>query len=124
MSSYAMLQPQAQAGRIRTVMVNGRVRAPILPDVPTAAEAGFPALEVEGLVGLFGLKSMPKQLIEQIGADIVAVTKDPVVSARLSATAQMVNPGSPDEFAASIEDQRAKLATIAQTLGINPKVTQ
>jgi hypothetical protein len=36
----------------------------------------------------------------------------------------MVNPGSPDEFAAAIEDQRAKLATIAQTLGIKPKVTQ
>src|SRR5499427_9472033 len=56
MASYAILQPQAQAGRIRTLAVNGRQRAPILPDVPTAIEAGFPALEVEGLVGLFGIK--------------------------------------------------------------------
>ena len=84
-------------------------------------EAGFPALEVEGLVGLFGIKTLPKELIDQIGADIVAATKDPAVSARLSATAQVVNPGGPAEFAAAIDGQRAKVATIAQTLGIKPK---
>ena len=58
MASYAILQPQAQAGRIKTLAVNGRQRAPILPDIPTAIEAGFPSLEVEGLVGLFGPRSM------------------------------------------------------------------
>ena len=122
MASYAILQPQAQAGRIKTLIVNGRTRAPILPDVPTAIEAGFPALEVEGLVGLFGIKSLPKDLIEQIGADIVAATKDPAVSTRLSATAQVVSPGGPADFAASVEEQRAKIAAIAQTLGLKPKV--
>ena len=122
MASYAILQPQAQAGRIKTLLVNGRTRAPILPDVPTAAEAGVPALEVEGLVGLFGIKTLSKELIEQIGADIVAATKDPAVSSRLSATAQMVNPGGPAEFAAAVSEQRAKIATIAQTLGIKPKL--
>src|SRR6266852_2997764 len=115
MASYAILQPQTLAGRIRTLIVNGRTRAPILPDIPTAIEAGFPALEVEGLVGLFGLKGMPNELRQQIGADIVAITKDPAVSARLSATAQTVNPGGPADFAASVEEQRAKIAAIAQT---------
>src|SRR6267142_2307860 len=55
MSSYAILQPQTEALRIRPLIVNGRERAPILPNIPTAREAGFPALEVEGLVGLFGI---------------------------------------------------------------------
>src|SRR5262249_19803593 len=64
MASYAILQPQAEAGRIKTLLVSGRARAPILPDVPTAAETGFPSLEVEGLVGLFGIKTLPKELIE------------------------------------------------------------
>jgi tripartite-type tricarboxylate transporter receptor subunit TctC len=122
MASYAILQPQAEAGRIKTLLVSGRTRAPILPDVPTAAETGFPSLEVEGLVGLFGIKTLPKELIEQIGADVVAATKDPAVSSRLSATAQMVNPGGPAEFAAAVAEQRAKIATIAQTLGIKPKL--
>src|SRR5215468_6459957 len=122
MSSYAILQPQTEAGRIKTIIVNGRERAPILPNIPTAREAGFPALEVEGLVGLFGIKTLPKELVEKIGADVVAATKDPAVSARLSATAQTVNPGMPAEFAAAIQAQRDQIAKIAQELGIKPKL--
>ena len=60
MASYAILQPQREAGRIKALVVNGRERAPSLPDIPTAREAGFPALEMEGLVGLFGLGSCRK----------------------------------------------------------------
>src|SRR3954454_17819010 len=122
MASYAILQPQTEAGRIKTIVVNGRERAPILPNIPTAREAGFPALEVEGLIGMFGSRAVPKELVEKIGADVVAVTKDPAVSARLSATAQTVNPGMPAEFAAAIQAQRDQIAKIAQTLGIRPKL--
>jgi tripartite-type tricarboxylate transporter receptor subunit TctC len=121
MASYAILQPQTQAGRIKAIVVNGRERVSLLPDVPTAKEAGYPSLEAEGLVGLFGLKSMSQELRDKIGADLVAATKEPSVSARLIGTAQVVNPGGPAEFAASIEDQRSKIATIAQALGIKPK---
>jgi tripartite-type tricarboxylate transporter receptor subunit TctC len=121
MASYAILQPQAQAGRIKTLVVTGRQRAPILPDIPTAGEAGFPSLEVEGLVGLFGPRSMASDLREKIGADIRTVAADPEISARLAGTAQVPNPGGPAEFAASVEDQRAKIAGIAQSLGIKPK---
>ncbi len=124
MASYAILQPQTQAGRIKTIIVNGRERAAILPDIPTAREAGFPSLEVEGLVGLFGIKTLPKNLIEKIGADIVAATKDPAVSARLSATAQTVNPGMPADFAAAIQGQRDQIARIAQEMGLKPKLKQ
>jgi tripartite-type tricarboxylate transporter receptor subunit TctC len=121
MSSYAILQPQTEALRIRPLVVNGRERAPMLPNVPTAREAGFPSLEVEGLVGLFGPKGMASALREKIADGVVAATGDPAVSARLSATAQAVNPGGPAELAASIEGQRAQIAKIAQELGIKPK---
>ena len=124
MASYAILQPQTEASRIKTVVVTGRTRAPTLPQIPTAIEAGFPALEVEGLVGLFGIKTLPKALVDKIGADVLAATKDPAVSARLSATAQVANPGSPAEFTASINGQRAQIAKIAQDLGLKPKLQQ
>lgn len=121
MASYAILQPQAQAGRIKTLVVTGHERAPILPEIPTAAEAGFPALEVEGLVGLFGLRNMAADLRERIGADVKAVASDPEITARLAGTAQVPNPGGPAEFAAAVAEQRAKIAAIAQALEINPK---
>jgi tripartite-type tricarboxylate transporter receptor subunit TctC len=121
MASYAILQPQTEAGRIKTLIVNGRERAPILPNIPTASEAGFPALEVEGLVGAFGPKTMSNELRMKMGADIVDMTKDPTVTARLAATGQTVNPGGPTDFAASVDRQRAQIAKIAQELGIKPR---
>jgi len=120
-SSYAILQPQSQAGRIKVVAVNGHDRAPTLPDIPTVIEAGFPSLEQEGLVGLFGPQGMPLDLRERIAVDVVAATKDPAVSARLLQTAQVPNPAGPQEFGASIDQQRALIAKIAHALGIKPK---
>jgi tripartite-type tricarboxylate transporter receptor subunit TctC len=121
MGSYAILKPQTEAGRIKTLVVTGRERAPILPQIPTSIEAGFPALELEGLVGLFGPRGMPQGLRERIGADIVAVAADPVISVRLAGTAQIVNPGSPSEFGAAINAQTTRVAAIAKALGIKPK---
>jgi tripartite-type tricarboxylate transporter receptor subunit TctC len=120
-SSYAIQQPQAQAGRIKILAVAGRERAPIIPDIPTAIEAGSPSLEQEGLVGLFGPQFMPLALREKIGADVVAVAKDPAVGAKLAGTAQVVNPGGPTELAAAVDHQRAMIARIAQALGTRPK---
>src|SRR5436190_18324824 len=62
MASYAILQPQSQAGRIKTLVTTGPERASILVDIPTAVESGFPALEVEGLIGLLGPKTMSREL--------------------------------------------------------------
>jgi tripartite-type tricarboxylate transporter receptor subunit TctC len=121
MASYAILQPQAQAGRIKILVVNGRQRAPILPEIPTAVEAGFPALELDGLVGLFGPRGISQELREKIAADVISAAADPAIATRLAGTAQVLNPGGPKEFAADIERQRAQNAAIAQAIGLKPK---
>jgi tripartite-type tricarboxylate transporter receptor subunit TctC len=121
MTSYAILQPHVLGGRVKALVTTGTQRATILPDIPTAVEGGFPALELEGLVGLLGPRSMSKELRGRIGADVVQTVKDPTISERLNATAQVVNPGGPDEFAASIERQRTQIATVAHELGISRK---
>ena len=52
--SLSMVQPQVQAGKARLLAVTSRNRVPTLPEVPTVSEAGYPVLELEGLVGLYG----------------------------------------------------------------------
>jgi tripartite-type tricarboxylate transporter receptor subunit TctC len=121
MSSYAILQPHVQAGSVKVLAVNGHERTTLLPGVPTAGESGFPALEVEGLVGLFGPRGISNELRQRIGADVVAVAADPTIAERLAGTAQVPNPGGPAEFAAAIDRQRAQIAVIAQALGPIPK---
>ncbi len=117
MSSYAILQPHVLGGRIKVIAVNGHERTTILPGIPTANESGFPALEVEGLAGLFGPRGISNELRQRIGADVVAVASDPMITERLAGSAQIPNPGGPAEFAAAIDRQRAQIAVIAKTLG-------
>ena len=119
-SSYAIQRPHREGGRVKVLAQMGAKRAPSLPDVPTAAEEGFPAMEMEGLVGLFGSPAVSPELREKIGADIVAVAGDKDVEDRLNATAQSPARGGAKEFAADIARQRAHIANVAKALGIQP----
>jgi len=119
-SSYAIQRPQREAGRIKVLVQMGSKRAPSLPDIPTAVEAGFPAMEMEGLVGLFGSPAVPAELREKIGADIVAVADDRDTDAKLNATAQTPTRGGAKEFAEIMARQRAQIAKIAKALDLKP----
>ncbi len=121
-SAYAIVRAQAQAGRVKLLAVQARHRVPGL-DLPTVAELGFPGLDFEGLVGIIAARSsnLPEAARDRIGADIKAVSKDPLVAERLAATAQLNTPGDAAEFAASIEEQKKQLAESAKLLGVKPK---
>jgi tripartite-type tricarboxylate transporter receptor subunit TctC len=118
-ASLAIVRPQLESGKIKLLAVTNTERAPTEPDIPTVSEAGYPALTLDGLVGLFGPTGMPLDLRQRITADFRAVA-DATIEDRLSATGQLMNIGGPDEFAKSIDEQRAKITAYAKALGINP----
>ena len=74
--------------------MQARNRVPGL-DLPTVSELGFPGLDFEGLVGIIAARSsnLPNAARDRIGADIKAVSKDPLVAERLASTAQLNTPG-------------------------------
>ena len=121
-SAYAIVRPQAQSGKVKLLAVQARNRVPGL-DLPTVAEAGFPGLNFEGLVGIIAARSsnLPNTARERIGADIKAVSKEPLVAERLASTAQLNTPGDAAEFATSIDEQVKQLAESAKLLGLKPK---
>ena len=115
--ALTIIRPEVDSGTAKMLAVTNTTRAPAAPDLPTVAEAGYPDLTLDGLVGLFGPTSMPLPLRQHIAADIRAVT-DATVQDRLIKTGQTVNLGGPEEFAKSIDAQRATAAAIAKRLGI------
>jgi len=121
-SAYAIVRPQVQAGKVKLLAVQARHRVPGL-DLPTVAELGFPGLDFEGLVGIVAARSsnLPAAARDRIGADIKAVSKDPLVAERLASTAQLNTPGDAAEFAKSIEEQTQQLAASAKLLGMKPR---
>ena len=118
-AALAIVRPQLESGKIKLLAVTNSVRAPTQPNLPTVAEAGYPALTIDGLVGLFGPTGMPLDLRQRITADIRAVV-DKTIEDRLTITGQLANIGGPEEFGKSIDEQRAKIADFAKQLGINP----
>ena len=122
-AAYAIVRSQVQGGRVRALAVQNRTRAPALPDLPTVAEAGFPELNFDGLVGLIAARGsgVTEALRERIAVDVREVVADPVIAERLTATGQIISPGTPAEFAAAIDEQAAHLASFAKALGIKPK---
>ena len=118
-SSLAIVTPLMQAGKVKVLAVTGRRRAPSAPAVPTVAEAGFPALVMESIGGIFGPRGMPLATREQIAADVrAAVASDPTIAAKLEATGQVVDVRGPTEFAAGIKELNEQLAGIAKVLGM------
>ena len=89
-----------------------------MPDVPTAKEAGQPGLSIDGLVGLFGPRDMPTELRNRIAADIMEAVSDPNVAEKINATAQIVRPGGPDEFAKEIDEQMKRVSDAAAAAGV------
>jgi tripartite-type tricarboxylate transporter receptor subunit TctC len=109
-----------QAGKVRVLALINTHKAASLPDIPTTEEMGFKSLTMDGLTGLFGPREMSLQVRARIAADIKEIVADPAVAARLTATGQVVNPGTPTELAAAIDDQRTTVKRIGNTLGLKP----
>ena len=121
MTALAIVQPQWRAGRIKLIAVTNKERVKAAPEIPTAREQGYTSLEIEGMAGLFGIKSMSEQLKEKIAADVRDVTADGSIGKRLEATGQIVNIGGPKEFASSIAEQSAKVAAVVKAIDFKPK---
>jgi len=120
MPAYAIVRPQVLAGKVKVLAVTNHQRAPVLPDVPTATEAGYPSLAFDGLVGLFGPPEIADDVRKRIADDIRAVGSDPEIVQKLATTAQIVSPGNAAEFTESIAQQQAQVAAVAKLFGNKP----
>src|SRR5262249_33203978 len=104
--------------KARFLAVINPTRAAALPDVKTVRELGYPELEIDGLAGIFGGRSMPDALKERIAADVAAVCADKEVRRKLEAGGHNVLAGTAGELRAGIDRQRAWLAEVGRLVDI------
>jgi tripartite-type tricarboxylate transporter receptor subunit TctC len=120
-SSLVIVQALMHSGKLKVLAVSSSRRAPTAPDVPTMAEAGYGKLALDSPMGLFGPRGMPLDQRERIAADFREIAAaDPQIAARLGATGQILGVTSPAEFGKGIAELRAKLAAIADVVGLKP----
>ena len=121
LNALAVARPQLEAGKVRMIAVANQERAPSMPNLQTAIEAGYPEATFDGLVGVFGLRDITTEVNSRVGADVLAVLADPAVVAQLETASQLVRPGDAKEFAAALEKQRSVIGTAAANLGVKPR---
>ncbi len=116
--SIATISPQLSSGNVRLIAVTTSERSAIAPLVPTAIEAGYPSLTIDGQWGFFGPRGLSNDLRRRIADDVSQATQDPTLVARLAAMGQIVDGGTSEAFGAAIERQRQQVAEIARIVGV------
>jgi tripartite-type tricarboxylate transporter receptor subunit TctC len=65
--------PLVQSGRVKAIAVTSSARSPVLPDLPTVAEAGFPGFESSAWIGMVAPAKTPKPVIDRLSQELVAI---------------------------------------------------
>ena len=99
-SGAASTQAHLRAGRLKALAIGGKARLPLLPDVPTFAEAGFPDVPANAWFGLFAPAGTPRDVITVLHGEIVRLFKEPdFVQREIAAKGYELVASSPEEFA-------------------------
>ncbi len=110
-----------KAKRLRPLGVSGGKRSPVLPDLPTIAEAGVPGYEFNTWYGLLAPAKTPKSIIARLNAAAVKGLKDPKLREKLLATGMDPQPSTPEQFADLVRSETARWRKVIEEAGI-PKV--
>jgi tripartite-type tricarboxylate transporter receptor subunit TctC len=116
-SSY----PLVQSGKVKPLAVTSSKRIPQLPNVPTVAESGLAGFEMVSWYGVWGPAKLPKELSQQISAEMAKAIRSPLASQRLGEQGFQATGSSPEEFAAYIQSETGKYARIVKDANIKPE---
>ncbi|AJG19269.1 tripartite tricarboxylate transporter substrate binding protein [Cupriavidus basilensis] len=90
--------PHVKAGRLRAIAITSAQRSPLLPEVPTVAESGFPGFDVQSWFSLAAPAGTPRPVIERLNSALNKVLAAPDVRQRLQDLAATPEPGSPEQL--------------------------
>jgi tripartite-type tricarboxylate transporter receptor subunit TctC len=109
-----------RAGRLRALAIASDKRFPLLPDVPTVAEAGLPGYEVSVWWGLVAPAKTPPEIVRALNVETNKALGSPALTSKLSELGVVVTPGTPDAFSAFIKAQTELWSGVIKSARIQP----
>ena len=106
--------PHVRAGRLRALAVSDLKRAPQLPDIPTAAEAGVPGYQSSGWAGIVVPKGTPQAIVDKLNAAIVKALSKPEVKEQFMTQGAEALPTSAEQFRRFIREEYERIAKVAK----------
>jgi tripartite-type tricarboxylate transporter receptor subunit TctC len=109
--------PFAKDARVRLIGMTGPQRSKFLPELPTVAEGGLPGYEFTSWIGILGPAGIPKATVDQLGAAMASLMKDPVILERLARQGVEARYLGPEEFAALLRKDFEIMARVVKASG-------
>ena len=113
--------PSIKADKLRPIAITSKKRSPLLPDVPSFTEAGYPKVVVLNWQGLIAPKGTPKAVIDKLNAAANEALKDPQLRELMLSQGNEIGGGSPADFAALIKSESAKWSAVVKLANIKPE---
>ncbi|MEQ1685168.1 MAG: tripartite tricarboxylate transporter substrate binding protein [Burkholderiaceae bacterium] len=111
-------QGHVQAGKLRALGVTGTKRSPLMPNVPTIAEAGLPGYAFETWFTVFAPAGTPKPVIDKLNATLLATLQSATVKERMTKEGFEPTPSTPEQARARIVAEMPKWAKLIKERGI------
>src|SRR5690554_6380517 len=113
--------PHLKEGRLRPLAVLGAERSDVLPDVPTYAELGGPAMGTGGWFALVAPAGTPREVIERVNAAVQDAAKDPDFQERAKTLGCTIMVGTPEDFAKDIEGAIELYSRVVKAAYLKPQ---
>jgi tripartite-type tricarboxylate transporter receptor subunit TctC len=120
-SSYLTAAPHIESGKLHMLAIAGSVRHPIMPNVPTMAEAGFPGVQMDQWFGLFAPAGTPEPIIRKLNAEFVKALESEEVRGSLLPQGSIIIPGKPEDLAAMVARDIVRLGEVVKESGAKPE---
>jgi tripartite-type tricarboxylate transporter receptor subunit TctC len=112
------LMTQITAGKVKPLGIASGQRNPMLPNVPTLTEAGYPDTSSDNWYGLLAPAKTPPAVIAKLNAAFVGAINDPVVKDKLIKSGAIPVANSPAEFGLFLKDEYARWGKLVRDKGI------
>ena len=110
--------PHIKAGKLRALALLAPQRSPVLPEVPTAAEAGLPKFEVTTWYGILAPAGTPRPVVARLNGELGKIMHSPELKDRLEALATDPVTSTPEEFADLIRREIVKWGEVVREAGL------
>ncbi|MBU3594066.1 tripartite tricarboxylate transporter substrate binding protein [Polynucleobacter sp. 71A-WALBACH] len=113
--------PSIKADKLRPIAITSKKRSPLLPNVPSFAEVGYPKVEVLNWQGFIAPAKTPKPIIDKLNAAANEALKDPQLRELMLSQGNEIGGGTPAEFGALIKAEAAKWSAVVKAGNIKPE---
>ena len=110
--------PHIKSGKLLALAVSSKARAPLLPDVPTTLEAGFPESDYTLWVGILGPSGTPKEVTAKLNGEMKKALEAPALREKLDKIGVQTMPMAPEEFGALINTELKIYGDFVKKAGI------